>query len=80
VNRRFDYWLTLQQKLGRQFTPEQMTWLEMIKDHIAASLSISIDHFELTPFAEKGGAVKANGLFEGELDSILEELNKELVA
>lgn len=80
VNRRFDYWLTLQQKLGRQFTPEQMTWLEMIKDHIAASLSISIDHFELTPFAEKGGAVKANGLFEGELDDILEELNKELVA
>ena len=80
VNRRFDYWLTLQQKLGRQFTPEQMTWLEMIKDHIAASLSISIDHFELTPFAEKGGAVKAYGLFEGELDSILEELNKELVA
>jgi len=80
VNHRFDYWLNLQQKLGRQFTLEQMTWLEMIKDHVAASLSISIDHFELTPFAEKGGAVKAYGLFEGELDDILDELNKELVA
>ena len=80
VNHRFNYWLTSQQKLGRQFTPEQMVWIEMIKDHIAASLSITIDHFEFTPFAEKGGAVKAYGLFEGELDSILDELNKELVA
>ena len=52
----------------------------MIKEHIATSLSISIEHFELTPFAEKGGAVRAYSLFEGELDDILEELNKELVA
>ena len=80
VNRRFDYWLTIQLKLNRQFTPEQMAWLEMIKEHIAASMSISIDHFELIPFAEKGGAIKAYGLFEGELDNILDELNKELVA
>ena len=80
VDRRFEYWLTLQRKLNRQFTPEQMAWLKMIKEHIAASLSINIDNFTLTPFAEKGGAVKAYGLFEGELDSILDELNKELVA
>jgi len=80
VDRRFNYWLEIQQKLGRGFTPEQEEWLVMIKDHIATSLSVSIDHFELTPFAEKGGAVKAYGLFEQELDGILEELNKELVA
>jgi len=80
VDRRFEYWLTLQRKLNRQFTPEQMAWLTMIKEHIAASLSINIDNFTLTPFAEKGGAVKAYGLFEGELDSLIDELNKELVA
>ncbi len=80
VDKRFNEWISEQASLGREFTPEQMEWLEMIKYHIAASLSISIDHFELTPFAGKGGAIKAYNLFEHELDSILEELNKVLVA
>ena len=52
----------------------------MIKEHIAISLTISIDDFELTPFAERGGVVKAYTVFEKELDNILDQLNKELVA
>ena len=35
----------------------------MIKNHIASSLSIDMDDFEYTPFAEKGGPVKAYQLF-----------------
>ena len=30
----------------------------MIKNHIATSLSIGIDDFELSPFYEKGGGAK----------------------
>jgi len=80
VDRRFDYWLSVQKGLGREFTPEQMLWLKMIKDHIATSLTIGVDDFELPPFTQKGGAVRANTVFQQQLDKILEELNKELVA
>jgi type I restriction enzyme R subunit len=80
VDRRFDYWLSNQKELGREFTPEQMAWLNMIKGHIATSLTIGVDDFELPPFAQKGGAVRANTVFQRQLDKILEELNKELVA
>jgi len=80
VDRRFDYWLSVQRGLGRQFNPEQMLWLSMIKGHIATSLTIGVDDFELPPFAQKGGAVRANAVFQRQLDKVLEELNKELVA
>jgi type I restriction enzyme R subunit len=40
VNERFDNWLARQSTLGRQFTEEQIHWLELIRDHIATSLSI----------------------------------------
>jgi type I restriction enzyme R subunit len=80
VNRRFNQWLAEQDKMGRHFTAKQKQWLEMIKEHIAASASISIEDFEYTPFSQKGGVVKAYDVFEQELDKILEEMNKVLVA
>jgi type I restriction enzyme R subunit len=80
VNRRFDQWLSEQEKLGRHFSATQKAWLEMIKEHIAASASIGIGDFEYTPFSQKGGVVKAYDIFEQELGKILEELNKVLVA
>jgi len=79
VNDRFEYWLSLQEKSGRTFTPEQIEWLKMIKDHITASLRIEMDDFELSPFYEKGGAIKAYQIFGQELDKVLEELNEALV-
>ena len=80
VDSRFSNWLKTQGESGRVFTQEQLTWLEMIKEHIATSVSIGIDDFELAPFHEKGGAVKADSLFERQLDKLLEELNEVLVA
>jgi len=79
VNRRFNDWLAQQQEAGRTFTPEQREWLEMIKEHIAISVSIGVDDFESVPFYEKGGVVKANKIFEQQLDKLLEELNEALV-
>jgi len=80
VERRFQEWIDQQERLGRKFTPEQMDWLVLIKNHIAASVSITLDDFELAPFYEKGGAVKASQLFGSELDNVLKELNEVLVA
>lgn len=80
VNSRFTEWLAQQEQSGRRFTPEQREWLEMIKEHIATSASIGLDDFENVPFSQKGGAVKANKLFEQQLDKLLEELNEVLVA
>jgi type I restriction enzyme R subunit len=80
VSRRFSQWLAEQEKSGRYFTPAQKAWLEMIKEHIAASASIRVEDFEYTPFSQKGGVVKANDVFEQGLGKILEEMNRVLVA
>jgi type I restriction enzyme R subunit len=80
VDRRFNEWLAQQEALGKRFTPEQMEWLTMIKEHIATSLSIGMDDFELAPFNQKGGAVKVYHLFGQQLNGILDELNERLAA
>jgi type I restriction enzyme R subunit len=80
VEERFQTWLSEQEAAGRKFKPEQMEWLRMIKDHIATSLSIGMDDFELAPFNQKGGAVKVYQLFGKELDGILKDLNERLAA
>jgi len=75
VNKRFQTWLTEQEKAGQRFDAEQLEWLTMIKDHIATSLAIDISDFENVPFNQKGGAVKADQVFGEELPKILQELN-----
>ncbi|HOD36422.1 MAG TPA: type I restriction-modification enzyme R subunit C-terminal domain-containing protein [Syntrophales bacterium] len=78
VNQRFTLWLSAKEKAGTKFTATQVAWLTMIKDHIATSLSIKMDDFELAPFYEKGGAMKIYNLFGNELNTILNELNEAL--
>jgi type I restriction enzyme R subunit len=80
VDIRFRTWLIQQEQLGKKFTPEQMEWLNMIKEHIGTSLEICIDDLELTPFDGKGGPVKASQLFGNDLGIILDQLNDALVA
>lgn len=80
VDRRFNEWLAQQEGLVNRFTPEQMEWLAMIKEHIATSLSMGMDDFEYAPFYEKGGAVKIHQLFGQQLNGILQELNERLAA
>ncbi|MFA5412644.1 MAG: type I restriction-modification enzyme R subunit C-terminal domain-containing protein [Candidatus Micrarchaeia archaeon] len=80
VEHRFKEWIGKHEKAGQQFTPQQMEWLTMIKDHIATSLEITIDDFGLAPFYEQGGAVKFYQVFGRDTDKILAELNEALVA
>ena len=79
VRERFDGWLAMQQTAGRDFTDEQVRWLEAIRDHVAGSVSIDMGDFELAPFTQRGGLGKAYELFGEQLEGLLEELNLELV-
>lgn len=79
VNEKFEEWLTKQERLGKKFTKEQTDWLQMIKNHISTSLTVGLDDFELSPFYEKGGAVKIYQLFGKDLNKILNELNEVLI-
>src|ERR1041384_4086684 len=79
VDDKFKRWVSKQEGLGKEFTPAQIEWLTMIKNHIATSLSVSTDDFDLVPFHDKGGAVKAYQLFGEGLERILNELNVQLV-
>ncbi len=78
VNQRFERWKSEQEMAGVRFSEAQMAWLLMIKGHIASSLSIEIEDFELAPFYERGGPVKAYQLFGNQLNNILAELNEAL--
>lgn len=78
VDERFEDWMAGQEMAGHRFTPEQREWLEMIKGHIATSLSIGMDDLELAPFYERGGLIKADKLFGRDLSRIMNELNEAL--
>ena len=52
----------------------------MIRDQVAANLSIEKDDFELAPFNREGGLGKAHQVFGSELNKIIEELNGALAA
>ena len=80
VEQRFADWLRSQEAAGRRFTPEQMRWLTLIRDHIAASMMITVDDFEYTPFNEEGGIGKVYQVFGNEFNRLLDELNEVLAA
>ncbi len=37
------------------FHADQLAWLNLIRDHIATSLSIEPDDFDYAPFSQRGG-------------------------
>ena len=80
VAERFDEWLREKADAGTLFTAEQLAWLELIRDHIATSLSIEPDDFEYSPFSQRGGLGRAHEVFGAWLTTLLEELNTKLAA
>ncbi|MEZ5380985.1 MAG: type I restriction-modification enzyme R subunit C-terminal domain-containing protein [Microthrixaceae bacterium] len=80
VHERFDGWMAQQQQAGRTFTDDQVEWLALIRDHLAASLSIELAELQDPPFSQHGGLFKAKELFGQDLDSILADLTEALAA
>ena len=81
VKLRFKEWIFKRNSTqGYIFTEEQVLWLQMIRDHIATSLSIEPDDFDLAPFDNKGGYGRYYELFGAEYLNIINELNVALVA
>ena len=80
VNYNFMRW-TLKRNAGAvHFSEEQMEWLRLIKDHISVSLSIEPEDLDLNPFDRKGGLGRFYEVFGAQYETILMEMNIELVA
>jgi len=81
INVRFQEWIFRHNaRRTTAFTTEQTEWLRLMKDHIIASCTIERDDFDYAEFADKGGLQKAWGGFGGELETLMNEMNEELVA
>lgn len=91
VDAKFKQWIFRHNaQRSTAFTEQQTQWLRLIKDHIAVSCAIEREDFDYSPFSYHGGLQKAWGLFDvsnsnsngqnNELDSLLAEMNQELIA
>ena len=80
VTARFNEWLMDTAKASVKFSPDQLAWLNLIRDHIATAISIEPEDLELSPFNQRGGLGKAHQLFGEQLLKLLDELNEALAA
>jgi type I restriction enzyme R subunit len=80
VRERFNEWMMDKAAAGTTFTPDQLAWLELIRDHIATAVTVEPDDFDYAPFSQRGGLGKAHQLFGERLVPLLDELNRQLVA
>ncbi|WP_235180066.1 type I restriction-modification enzyme R subunit C-terminal domain-containing protein [Acidithiobacillus thiooxidans] len=81
MDKRFQTWIFRHNaQRTTAFTTEQTEWLRLMKDHIASSCSIARDDFDYAELADKGGLQRVWQVFSNELDGLMEEMNRELVA
>jgi type I restriction enzyme R subunit len=80
VDSNFKQWVFKKQAGAVKYTEEQMQWLRMIKEYVAASFCVEKDDFELDPFNKLGGLGKMWQLFGEQTEDIINELNEVLAA
>jgi len=80
VDRNFQTWVFKKQAGPLKFSEEQMAWLRMIKEHIAASVHLAQEDFEYAPFNASGGLGRMWQLFGDQTQSIIDEINEALAA
>ena len=78
VNQRYQEWLANKCAAGRQFSPQERSWLDEIARHIGINVSISLDDLNSYGFQPRGGQVAAQRLFGAQLPALLDELNTTL--
>jgi type I restriction enzyme R subunit len=82
VAQRFNLWLGREKNAGRDYTGEQMRWLQLIRDHVAANAEITVGDLQESPdLAAEGGRIAANRAFGAErVTALVDELSDALVA
>ncbi len=81
VRRNFQDWvMTHHSGAGEKFDEAQMSWLQMIRDHVSMSFHMERDDLDMAPFDRAGGLGKMHQLFGDRLDPLIAELNEALVA
>jgi len=81
VVQRFNLWIGRQMKAGRTFSDEQKKWLKMICEHIAVNAEVTQDDFQDMPtFADRGGLLRARKVLGNEMNTLLDDMTKALVA
>ena len=82
VEQRFNLWLGREKNAGRVYSDEQMTWLKLIKDHVAANAEVTQDDLQAAPsFTDKGGRIAAARVFgPARVAPLLEDVSDALVA
>jgi type I restriction enzyme R subunit len=66
---------------GRTLSAPQREWLAKIRAHLIENLSVDEDDFDVVPiFSRSGGWGRANQAFDGELASVLHDLNERVAA
>ncbi len=67
--------------VGRSISEEQAKWIDYIRRHLIANLSIDKTDFEYVPvLSNRGGWGQADRVFDGKLTELVIDLNRELVA
>ncbi len=79
VRRNYRDWI-LRKNAGQPLEPTQIAWLELIRDHIMTSFHLERDDLDYAPFDAQGGLGKMHQLFGDQMDGLIDELNRELVA
>ncbi len=81
IDENFRKWI-FKQNAGQhnRFSEEQMSWLRMLKDQVANSFHIEVEDLDYVPFDSKGGRGKMWQLFGEQMETIIDQLNEELVA
>jgi type I restriction enzyme R subunit len=79
VRRNYRDWI-LKKNAGQPFTEAQAAWLQLIRDHVMTSFHLERDDLDYAPFDAQGGLGKMHQLFGDQMDALIDELNRELVA
>jgi type I restriction enzyme R subunit len=67
-------------RMGRTFTVEQESWLELIPAHLIENLVIERPDFSAIPFSRRGAWGRANAAFDSRLEELLNQINEAMAA
>ncbi len=60
----------------KDWSPEQITWLERLADSLKEQVAIDDDTFKTGNYKRRGGIKKADSVFDGKLNQVLAQFNE----